>query len=148
MLRDLLKGLMIRDLEKLKQEILAYQNEEKLWSSDRGISNSAGNLCLHLIGNLNTYIGAQLGSTGYLRNREEEFTMENIPREQLVEKVEQTILMIGQTFDMISDQQLNEIYPGETPFNEVTTHYSFVHLAMHLAYHLGQINYHRRFIDN
>jgi hypothetical protein len=148
MLRDTLKGLIIRDLEKLNQEIQAYQNEEKLWSIEIGISNSAGNLCLHLIGNLNTYIGAEVGKTGYVRNRDEEFTLKNIPREELVEKIEKTIIMIRQTFDQISDEQLNEIYPGKTPFDEVSYHYFFVHLAMHLAYHLGQINYHRRLLDH
>jgi len=148
MLKDTFKGLFIRDLEKLKQEIQAYKNEEKLWHIEKGILNSAGNLCLHLIGNLNTYIGAQIGQTGYIRNREQEFALKNIPRQELVENIEKTITMIGATFDMISDNQLHEIYPGETPFNEISNHHFFTHLSMHLAYHLGQINYHRRLLDN
>jgi len=140
--------LFTRDLEKLKQEIYAYQNEEKIWKIENSIQNSAGNLCLHLIGNLNTYIGAQLGKTVYLRNREAEFVLKNIPREELIAQLEKTIITIAETFDQISDEQLYERYPGETPLKEATTHYFLIHLAMHLAYHLGQINYHRRLLDN
>ena len=147
MLKTTLKQLIIRDLEKLKEEILAYQNDENLWYIEKDILNSAGNLCLHIMGNLNTYIGAELGKTGYQRNREAEFALKNIPGEELVVQLEQTIYMIRQTFDQLTDEQLTEIYPGETPFKEVSTQHFFVHLAMHLAYHLGQINYHRRLID-
>ena len=147
MLKDTLKGLIIRDLEKLKEEILAYQNEDKLWHIDKGISNSAGNLCLHLIGNLNTYIGAQLGNASYERNREAEFALKNIPREELIIQLEKTIHIISQSFDQLTDKHLTEIYPGEMPFKDVSTQHFFVHLAMHLAYHLGQINYHRRLVD-
>jgi hypothetical protein len=84
MLSETFKVLFTRDLEKLKQEIQAYQNEKRIWYIENSISNSAGNLCLHLIGNLNTYIGTQLGKTSYLRNREAEFTLKNIPREELL----------------------------------------------------------------
>ncbi|MES2456338.1 MAG: DinB family protein [Bacteroidota bacterium] len=115
---------------------------------ENSILNSAGNLCLHLIGNLNTYIGDQLGKTLYIRNREAEFSLKNTPRKELIAQLESTITMISETFDQISDEQLNDIYPGETPLKESTTHHFLVHLAMHLAYHLGQINYHRRLLDN
>jgi hypothetical protein len=148
MLSETFKLLFTRDLEKLKQEIQAYQNEKRIWYIENSISNSAGNLCLHLIGNLNTYIGAQLGKTSYLRNREAEFALKNIPREELLAQVEKTIMMISETFDQISEEQLRETYPGETPLKEASTHHFLVHLAMHLAYHLGQINYHRRLLDN
>ena len=148
MLSETFKALFTRDLEKLKQEIQAYQNEDKIWHIENSILNSAGNLCLHLIGNLNTYIGAQLGKNVYTRNREAEFALKNIPRKELIAQLESTITMIRETFDQISDEQLNDIYPGETPLEESTTHHFLVHLAMHLAYHLGQINYHRRLLDN
>jgi len=74
-MKDILKSLIIRDLEKLKEEIAAYQNEEKLWHIEKNIANSAGNMCLHLVGNLNTYIGAAYGETGYVRNRPDEFAL-------------------------------------------------------------------------
>jgi hypothetical protein len=148
MIKDTLKSLIIRDLEKLKEEIGAYQNEEKIWYIKKGILNSAGNLCLHLVGNLNTYIGAEFGKTGYVRNREDEFALKNVPRGELVDKIEKTIIMIGEIFDMISEDQLNEKYPSEIFLKDASTEYFFVHLAMHLGYHLGQINYHRRLLDN
>ncbi|MGY4539217.1 hypothetical protein ACVW0P_003651 [Mucilaginibacter sp. UYNi724] len=148
MIKDTLKQLIIRDLEKLKEEIEAYQNEEKLWYIEKGILNSAGNLCLHLVGNLNTYIGAEFGNTNYVRNRPDEFALKNVPRAKLVDMIENTIIMIGRTFDMISEDQLNEKYPAGIFLENATTQYFFVHLAMHLGYHLGQINYHRRLLDN
>lgn len=147
-MKDALKNLIIRDLEKLKQEIRAYQNEAKLWYIEEHILNSAGNLCLHLVGNLNTYIGAQFGNTGYVRNREAEFEMKNVPRAELLDKIEKTIGMIGETFGMLSEEQLDEKYPTEIVLKDATTGHFFIHLAMHLGYHLGQVNYHRRLLDN
>jgi hypothetical protein len=147
MMKDTLKELFIRDLQKLKQEIEAYQSEEKLWYIEKNIPNSAGNLCLHLVGNLNAYIGAEYGKTGYVRNRPDEFALKNIPRAELVDQIEKTIIMIGQTFDVITEDQLNEKYPAEIVLKDASTEYFFVHLAMHLGYHLGQINYHRRLLD-
>jgi hypothetical protein len=147
MIKDTLKELIIRDLEKLKQEIQAYQHEEKIWYIEKSILNSAGNLCLHLVGNLNAYIGAEFGKTGYVRNRADEFALKDVPRAELAEKIENTITMIGKTFEMISEEQLNEKYPAVIFVKDATTGYFFVHLAMHLGYHLGQINYHRRLLD-
>lgn len=148
MIKDTLKKLIIRDLEKLKEEIEAYQNEEKIWYIEKNILNSAGNLCLHLVGNLNAYIGAEYGKTGYVRNRADEFALKDVPRAELVDKIEKAIIMIEKTFDMISEDQLNEKYPAEIVLKDASTEHFFVHLAMHLGYHLGQINYHRRLLDN
>jgi hypothetical protein len=148
MIKDTLKTLIIRDLEKLKQEIEAYQNEAMLWYVEKSISNSAGNLCLHLVGNLNAYIGAEFGKTGYMRNRADEFALKDVSRAELVDKIEKTIMMVEKTFDMISEDQLKEKYPAEIFLKDASTEYFFVHLAMHLGYHLGQINYHRRLLDN
>jgi hypothetical protein len=148
MIKDMLKTLFVRDLEILKREIEAYQKEEKLWHIEKSILNSAGNLCLHLVGNLNTFIGAQYGKTGYVRNRIDEFALKDVPRTELVSKIEQTIIMISATLDMITQDQLNERYPAEIPLKDASTEHFFIHLAMHLSYHLGQVNYHRRLLDN
>jgi hypothetical protein len=85
---ETLKMLFDRDLNRLKNEIKLYQNEKTIWYIEKDITNSAGNLCLHLIGNLNTYIGAELGSTNYIRNRELEFSSKNILRDELIKKIE------------------------------------------------------------
>lgn len=89
---ETLKILFNRDLTKLKQEIELYQNETKLWAIEKGITNSAGNLCLHLIGNLNSYIGSELGKTNYIRNRPLEFSLKNVPRVELLDKLKIQLL--------------------------------------------------------
>lgn len=147
MLLNTLKALFARDLNRLKKEIGKYQDEKKLWYIEEEISNSGGNLCLHLIGNLNTYIGAELGKSGYIRNREAEFSLKGVSQAALIEKIEETKIVIIQTLDNIAEDQLQAEYP-ELVFEEKTsTEYLLVHLTTHLTYHLGQINYHRRLLD-
>ncbi|MEG2100665.1 MAG: DUF1572 family protein [Flavobacterium sp.] len=147
MLIETLKSLFNRDLNKLKVEIESYQNENQLWAIDKNISNSGGNLCLHLIGNINTYIGAEIGKTGYIRNRPLEFSLKDIPKSELIGKIEETIIVVNNTLDLLSEEDLNAIYPQIVFEKEMTTGFFFVHLSTHLAYHLGQINYHRRLLD-
>ena len=147
MLIETLKSLFNRDLNKLKVEIESYQNENQLWAIDKNISNSGGNLCLHLIGNINTYIGAEIGKTGYVRNRPLEFSLKDIPKSELIGKIEETIIVVNNTLDPLSEEDLNAIYPQIVFEKEMTTGFFFVHLSTHLAYHLGQINYHRRLLD-
>ncbi len=147
MIIESLKSLYIRDLNKLKAEIEAYQNEEILWKTDKNISNSAGNLCLHLVGNLNTYIGAQLGNSGYVRQRDLEFSLKDIPRPELIQQIEKTIDVILYSLDKIIEEDLKKDYPTEPLGYTMTTEYFLIHLFGHLSYHVGQINYHRRLLD-
>ncbi len=148
MLTDTLQSLFARDLRKLKEELIQYSDESNIWRIDHNILNSAGNLCLHLAGNLNTYIGAVLGKSGYIRNRPEEFSLRNVPRNELIRRIEETIDTIEATLPTISDEQLKAEYPQEVNGGKLTTEYFLVHLAMHLSYHLGQVNYHRRLLDH
>lgn len=147
MLTDTLKTLFSRDLVKLKQELELYNNEDNIWRIDKNILNSAGNLSLHLIGNLNTYIGAELGNTGYIRNRPEEFSLKNIPGQELIGKIDRTIEMIEAILGSLTEDQLKSEYPQAISDAKVSTEYFLVYLAMHLSYHLGQVNYHRRLLD-
>jgi len=147
MVIESLKSLFNRDLSKLKTEIELYQNESVIWLIDKNISNSAGNLCLHLIGNLNTYIGAEIGKTGYVRNRPLEFSLKDIPRSELISKIENTIEVINNALDSLTEKDLEQIYPQIVFEKEMTTGFFLIHLSTHLAYHLGQINYHRRLLD-
>lgn len=147
MLTHTLKKLFRRDLEKLKQEIGLYQKEKNLWIVDKNIPNSAGNLCLHLVGNLNYFIGTHLGNTGYVRHRELEFSLKDIPQAELIKMVEETIEVIDTTLDHVTEAQLNDDYPVVVFADKMTTEYFLVHLAAHLGYHLGQVNYHRRLLD-
>lgn len=142
-----LKKVIIKDLNKLKEEISLYQNESNLWKIEKQIANSGGNLCLHLVGNLNTYFGAVIGKTGYVRNRDAEFSSKNIPQKDLVKMVEDTISIIDKVLSSMNDEQLKEEYPMLVLKERTSTGYFFLHLSSHLGYHLGQINYHRRLID-
>lgn len=148
MLTETLKTLFNRDLNKLKNEIESYQNEKAIWQVEKGIANSAGNLCLHLIGNLNTYIGAALGKTNYIRHRELEFSSRDIPRNELTRKIQETMAMVESSLDRLTEEQLKKEYPILVFESKTSTEYLLVHLTTHLAYHLGQINYHRRLLDS
>jgi hypothetical protein len=147
MIVSYLQKLYKRDLEKLLREIEAYQNEANIWRIEGHISNSAGNLCMHLAGNLNAYLGAALGGTGYVRDRPFEFAGRDIPRAALLEQVRETIRVVDTVLGHLTDKDLESEYPEEVTDGRVSTGYFLLHLAMHLDYHLGQINYHRRLLD-
>ena len=74
MLTSTLAKLYERDLNKLKDEIAAYRGDADLWVAAQGTANSAGNLCQHLTGNLKHFIGAILGESDYVRDRDAEFS--------------------------------------------------------------------------
>lgn len=143
-----LKFLFTRELNKLKEEIEYYNKEKNLWLIEKDIANSAGNLCLHLIGNLNTYIGAELGKTGYVRDRPLEFSSKGIPKQELISKIELTILVVNRTLEALTDSDLERDYPLiKVVEGGSSIGFMLIHLAGHLSYHLGQINYHRRLLD-
>lgn len=148
MITKSLRPLYNRDLDQLKTELEAYQNEENLWKSDKDIANSTGNLALHLVGNLNHFIGAHLGNTGYVRQRDLEFSLKDIPKAELIEKVKATAAMIDSVLSQLSDEDLEKEYPLAVFESAMTTDYFLIHLLTHLGYHLGQINYHRRLLDH
>ena len=147
MLAQVLNSIFERDLNKLKVEIELYKEEDKIWIVDKQISNSAGNLCLHLIGNLNTYIGKELGGTNYIRNRDLEFSQKNIPRAELIKQVESTSVIVKNSLVKLNQDDLERNYPVMVFEKEMSTEYFLVHLSAHFGYHLGQINYHRRLLD-
>ena len=147
MLIETLNLLFNRDLNRLKSEIELYQDEKKIWCIDKQISNSAGNLCLHLVGNLNTYIGATLGNTNYVRNRELEFSLKGIPATELINKIEATIVVVTSVLKNLTEKEMENEYPLLVFDNTTSTGYFLIHLTTHLTYHLGQINYHRRLLD-
>ena len=148
MLIETLKTLFDRDLRKLRSEIELYNSEDAIWLVEKSIPNSAGNLCLHLVGNLNGFIGATLGQTDYVRQREWEFSRKGIPKAELIRQIDETLAVVHNTLDALSMDDLEKEFPvvvfgGKT----TTTEYMLVHLASHLGYHLGQVNYHRRLLD-
>ena len=147
MLIDTLKTLFSRDLNRLRNEIEQYENEENLWKVEGLIVNSAGNLCLHLVGNLNTYIGKEIGNINYVRNRELEFSVKDVSRKELLDKINYTIEVVNKSPNNVDESSLSNEYPVLVFDQKTSTEYLLVHLATHLTYHLGQINYHRRLMD-
>jgi uncharacterized damage-inducible protein DinB len=147
MITDALMELFERDLQKLKTEIELYKDEDNLWLVKEGISNSAGNLCLHLIGNLSHFIGATLGNTGYVRHREDEFSLKNIPRQDLITNIENCRLIVKTSLAKLTAADLEKEFPQKVFEKIISTEMMLMHLTTHLTYHLGQINYHRRLLD-
>lgn len=144
--RDALRVFLLRELRALDREIAAYPDDESAWQTPPGISNSAGTLVLHLAGNLRHFIGAVLGESGYMRNREAEFSTKGLSREKLRAEVQATIADLDRVMDRMGEAQLLAPYPLQIAERQVRAVDFIVHLAVHLGYHLGQINYHRRLL--
>ncbi len=147
MTMEALIKLFNRDLSKLKLEIESFSNPENLWKIQGNISNSAGNLCLHLVGNLNHFIGAVIGNTGYVRDRESEFANKNIEQEKLLKMVESIKSTVSETLHTFNAEKLKSIYPIQVFGEDMTYEFFLIHLVAHLNYHLGQINYLRRILE-
>ncbi len=145
---NVLKTIFERDLNRLKTEIELYTDENNLWQIEKEISNSAGNLCLHLIGNLNMFMGNVLGKTDYVRNRPLEFSLKNISKTDLLQSIEATTVMVERTLNTLHEEDLQLEYPLLVFEKKTSTAFMLIHLTTHLSYHLGQINYHRRLLDN
>jgi len=146
MVREELLHFFLRDLIKLKEEVDLYKSESDLWVVKGEINNSGGNLCLHIIGNLNHFIGATLGNTGYVRMRDLEFSSKNIPREKILEDLDAVIAVVKNTLTKLSASDYQRDFPLLKHDKEVSTEHMLLHLLTHLNYHLGQVNYHRRLL--
>ncbi|MFC0183868.1 Protein of unknown function [Pseudarcicella hirudinis] len=142
-----LKTLLARDLSRLFKEIENYKDETKLWIIAEDISNSGGNLCLHLIGNLSTYLAKELGGFPYERDRPAEFSTKGLSKETLLTMLKALSEKVEKTMESLTDEQLSANYPDEVLGYPMTSEYFIIHLSGHLNYHLGQINYHRRLLD-
>jgi len=142
-----IKELYKNHLEKNITELELYINQNDIWTIAPGIINSAGNLTLHIVGNLNLFIGANLNNTGYLRNRDAEFSLKDIPKAKLIAMLQSTKQMIDKCLSEMDNTDLGKMYPTDKFGEGRTTTYVLVYLLAHLDYHLGQINYHRRLLN-
>jgi uncharacterized damage-inducible protein DinB len=140
--------ILLRDLDKLEKEISLYPTLNSLWEVRGEIKNPGGNLCLHLCGNLQHFIGAILGNSGYVRNREKEFSLTGLSTKDLVREVITTKEAIKNAMAKMDPAQLEKNYPILVFEEPMTTMYFLIHLTAHLEYHLGQINYHRRLLSH
>ena len=130
-------------IDKFKEEMTLFP-DERLWDVKGDIKNSAGNLALHITGNLKHFIGAVLGGTGYVRQRDSEFSDRDVPKAQLLQGLDEAAAILNTVLSSLPDEQLLLTYPAETFGKDSSTLRVLVILTTHLEYHLGQVNYLRR----
>lgn len=146
MVSDIVRAVLLRDLRALSREVDAYPTDDALWRTPPGVSNSAGTIVLHLVGNLEHFIGAALGGTGYVRDREAEFAMRDLPRTQLLRMLDSAAAAVDATLRQLPPERWEAAYPIPVGGRTLRTADFLVHIATHLAYHLGQMDYHRRML--
>jgi uncharacterized damage-inducible protein DinB len=139
-----LRSIFERDLRALRREVEAYPDEQLLWRLIPGITNTAGTLVLHLAGNLQHFLGARLGKTGYARQRDAEFARRDVSRAILLAEIDAAGHAIAAGFSKLTDAQLSDEFPELIGGMRFTTGDYLMHLTTHFAYHLGQVDYHRR----
>ncbi len=142
-----LVSLYERDLDRLKKEIETYRQEANIWRKEGDIANSAGNLCLHLIGNLKHFIGLHIGQVPYKRDRDGEFSNTEVSRSEMIQEINLTKEIVSNALNSLSEEDLNKDFPIEFGNGTPTIAYILIAMQSHLGYHLGQINYHRRLLD-
>jgi uncharacterized damage-inducible protein DinB len=141
-LAQAVKSALIAELEGLRDALrglVAPLSEEELWTRPINPGNSAGHLVLHLTGNLHHFVGAQLGKTGYVREREREFTEGSPPtKEKALAGLDEAVALFRRVVEGLGPEQLVAMHP-EARFGTVVN--ALVHLVSHFALHRGQISY-------
>ena len=136
-----------RELQQLMAEINLFKHEDNIWKTTGTITNTAGNLTLHIIGGLSYHIGSTLANTGYIRNRDQEFTAKDIPRTWLTNQLQDLVQLIKETIIAMPDEKLNDPHPQFFDKENATIGYVLTQLLLHLNYHTGQVNYLRRALE-
>lgn len=144
MLNESLRFLLVRELRAVKRELDLYPDDASVWQAIPGVPNTAGTLALHLTGNLQHFIGAILGRSGYARDRDAEFARRDVPRRELQAGLDAAIAAVEQTLGALPARALDAPYPEPIAKRSVHATTFLLHLLAHLAYHLGQIDTHRR----
>lgn len=144
LLGDSLTAILRRDLRALAREIESYPDDAMPWSLLPGLPNSAGVLVRHVCGNLQHFIGAELGRTGYQRDRDAEFHASPTSRAALLALLSETESMLDRVLSALPAARLTEPYPQPVAGTRLVTGDFLIHLAAHCTFHLGQVDYHRR----
>jgi uncharacterized damage-inducible protein DinB len=139
-----LRIILLRDLETLAREVALYPDDAGLWREVPGLPNAGGNLALHLCGNLRHFIGAVLGGTGYQRDRPAEFAARGPTREAVVAEIRTAAREVDDTLAALEPSRLSDPFPLAFEGRHLRTDLFLAHLCSHLAFHLGQLDYHRR----
>ena len=137
-----------RDLTRLAQELRAFPDDDLLWKKPPGVTNSAGNLALHLEGNLREYIGRQLGGVPYQRQRDQEFLQAGLGLRDLAERMDSLATMIPDIVSGLGSAELDHAYPENVMGMPLSTRQFLLQVLSHFNYHLGQIDYLRRVLTN
>jgi hypothetical protein len=137
-------AMLSRELRALERELEAYPDEAQIWHVHPALPNTAGTLALHAAGNLLHFIGAVLGGTGYVRDRDAEFSRRGVSRAELLSGLRTAREVIGAALQGLPESRLMEWYPLPVANRRVRTGEFLLHLTAHLAYHVGQVDYHRR----
>ncbi|MEP7278510.1 MAG: hypothetical protein ABI813_07705 [Bacteroidota bacterium] len=124
MLNGILANSYERGFRQLIEEVNLFRNEEDLWKTQGSVINPAGNLVLHIIGRLNHLIGTVLAQTGYVRNREQEFTSKGIEIKDLVAGLEALIPLVGGT---INNPRKNKWKPNSQYFSTTSIYLPAIH---------------------
>jgi len=141
---EAIRAVIIRELESFIREIELFPNDQLLWETIPGVSNSGGNLGVHVAGNLQHFVGAVLGNTGYIRNRDAEFAQRSGTRAEVIAELVRARQVVSSVLSRIPDETLSRTYPELKANQQLSTGLMFAHLATHLAFHLGQVGYLRR----
>ncbi len=147
MTNDEIASLYERDIHKLIEEINSFKNEENLWVTCGTIKNSSGNIALHIIGGLNYLIGAILSHTGYIRNRDQEFTIKGVEKQLIIKQLHELADTVNKALIQLTQEQIESPFPIFFDKENASNHYVLMQLLLHLNYHLGQINYLRRSLE-
>lgn len=140
-------NILERDLYKVISEIQAFHKEDNLWRLEGQIKNTAGNLSLHIAGVVNHFIGAVLGKNGYIRDREKEFNEKQVPKEDLIDNINEAIAAVKEVLPKLKEADMENEFPEKFSGKTFTIGFFLIYLVSHINYHLGQINYHRRIIE-
>lgn len=133
-----------RDLGVLEREISLYPDDASLWMAVEGQPTLGGNLALHLAGNLRHFIGEVLGGSGFKRDREGEFNARGLSRAAVIAEIRRTKAEVAEALSKLDVESLNKCFPEAIRGHELPTRMVLVHLCTHLAFHSGQLDYHRR----
>jgi Protein of unknown function (DUF1572) len=136
--------LYLREIATLERELDLYPDEASVWTELPGLPNPAGNLVLHLAGSLQHFFGATFGKTGYQRNRDAEFSKRNVSRSDLKHELSRARQGVIAAFEQLTEDRLAEVFPVQFADVPFSTRLTLLQFLSHLAYHLGQIDYHRR----
>jgi hypothetical protein len=137
-------ALLVRELQGLRRELEAYPDDAAVWAEPLAAPNPAGTLALHVAGNLQHFIGAVLGRSGYVRDRPREFAARGLPRTELLAELARAEAVVRAVLPNVPDVTLAAPFPERLNDQELQTADFLLHLCVHAGYHLGQVDYHRR----